>query len=181
MTSDLEGVKNNVPNFGETNIQFKMKSYPKDYLKYWRVVSYYIKAKYNLKQAELDLLLFLYSEKYFSRDRFDQYNKLLSWDKRRFEKLQSDKWIEVFRKRAGRHRAIYQLSLKATRLVEYIYQILNGEEIGTHRTNNPLFKRNVSTLDRFYRDMIIDMTEFTRQQRHHALELSCTDCHELSS
>lgn len=155
-----------------------MKSYPKDYLKYWRVVSYYVKVKYGLKQAELDALLFLYSEKYFGKDRFDHYNRILTWDTKRFSKLLSEKWIEVFRKRVGRHKTLYQLSLKSTRLVEHIYQILNGEEIGTHRTNNPLFKRNVSTLDKFYRDMIIEMTEFTRQQRRRALELSCTDCPE---
>ena len=43
----------------------------KDYLKYWRVVRYFIKAKYGLSQADLDILLFLYSEKYFSKDKFD--------------------------------------------------------------------------------------------------------------
>ena len=42
----------------------------KDYLKYWRVVRYFIKAKYNLSQADLDIILFLYSEKYFSKDDF---------------------------------------------------------------------------------------------------------------
>ncbi len=42
-----------------------------DYLKYWRVIRYFIKAKYNLTQADLDILFFLYSESYFSKDRFE--------------------------------------------------------------------------------------------------------------
>ena len=60
---------------------------PQDYLKYWRVVRYFIKAKYGLSQADLDVLLFLYSEKYFSKDKFSDFNELISWDKMRFEKL----------------------------------------------------------------------------------------------
>ena len=36
-----------------------------DYLKYWRVIRYFIKAKYGLSQAELDVILFLKSEGYY--------------------------------------------------------------------------------------------------------------------
>jgi hypothetical protein len=147
-----------------------MKNYPKDYLKYWRVVCYYFKARHNLKQAELDMILFLYSEKYFSRDRFSEYNKLLSWDKKRFERLMREGWIEVFRKRLRNKKAIYQLTLKATRMVESIYRKLNGEEIATGEQRNPLFRRNVSTIDYAYKNMIIEMNEFIRQQRHHVPE-----------
>lgn len=35
-----------------------------DYLKYWKVIRYFIKAKYKISTGELDMLLFLYSEKY---------------------------------------------------------------------------------------------------------------------
>ena len=68
-----------------------------DYLKYWRVVRYYIKSKHGLTQADLDVLLFLYSEKYFDKDKFQEFNELLSWDVKRFDKLLIEKWIEVFR------------------------------------------------------------------------------------
>ena len=61
-----------------------------DYLKYWRVVRYYVKAKYNLSQADLDILLFLYSESYFSRDKFAEFDSLLSWNETRFDKLLKD-------------------------------------------------------------------------------------------
>ena len=43
-----------------------------DYLKYWRVIRYYVKAKYNISTGELDMLLFLYSEDYFSKDKFKE-------------------------------------------------------------------------------------------------------------
>ena len=47
-----------------------------DYLKYWRVVRYFIKAKYKLTQEDLDMLLFLYSEKYFDKSKFKEFNNL---------------------------------------------------------------------------------------------------------
>ena len=64
-----------------------------NYLKYWRVVRYYIKRKYNLTTAELEVLLFLKTEGRFSRDDFDTFNEVVSWDKKRFEKLRQDGWI----------------------------------------------------------------------------------------
>lgn len=70
-----------------------------DYLKYWRVVRYYVKKKYNITQAELEMLLFLRSEKYFSKDNFDEFDELLSWNKNRFEKLRKEGWIDSFRER----------------------------------------------------------------------------------
>jgi len=51
-----------------------------DYLKYWRVIRHYAKRKYGVTTPELEMLLFLRSEKYFSKDDFDEYNELMSWD-----------------------------------------------------------------------------------------------------
>lgn len=138
----------------------------KDYLKYWRVIRYFVKAKYKLSQADLDVLLFLYSEKYFAKADFDNYNELLSWDKHRFDNLLRDKWIEVFRKRVGNHKTIYQLSYKSDRLIKSIYKKLEGEEIPTSVTGNPMFRHNVSYTDKVYRNMIKEMNKFIRQQRH---------------
>ena len=80
-----------------------------DYLKYWRVVRQFIKAKHKLSQADLDILLFLKSEEYFSKDKFKEFDNLISWEKNRFERLRQEGWIEVFRKRMGKRKALYQL------------------------------------------------------------------------
>ena len=95
-----------------------------DYLKYWKVIRYYAKSKYGLTTADLDMIMFLKSEKYFSKDDFDEFNELLSWDKNRFESLRERDWIEVFRKRSGKKKAIYQLSYKAVRVIGSIYKKL---------------------------------------------------------
>ena len=90
-----------------------------NYLKYWRVVRYWVKAKYGLTTGELDMMLFLYSEDYFSKDKFKEFDELLSWNVNRFDKLLRDKWIEVFRKRSGKQKALYQLSYKAKRVSKF--------------------------------------------------------------
>ena len=137
-----------------------------DYLKYWRVIRYFIKAKYGLTTSDLDILLFLQSEKYFSKDDFDEFNELISWYKNRFNTLLKDKWIEVFRKNTSKSKAIYQLSYKSTRVLVSLYKKLNGEEIPESPSSNPLFLKNVSYTDKVYRNYIKEMNSFIRQQRH---------------
>ena len=63
-----------------------MKLKVNDYLKFWRVIRYFYKIKYGLNQADLDMLLFLYSESYFSKDKFIEFDELLSWDEHRLLK-----------------------------------------------------------------------------------------------
>jgi hypothetical protein len=137
-----------------------------DYLKYWRVIRQYIKIKYNLTQSDLDILLFLKSETYFSKDKFLEFDEILSWDKQRFEKLRQQGWIEVFRGGKGRTKALYQLSFKSKRMLTSIYKKLNGEEIPTSPSQNKMFKRNTSYSDKVYRNMIIEMNRSIKQQRH---------------
>ena len=137
----------------------------RDYLKYWRVISYFIKAKYNLTQAQLDTLLFLKSEPYFSRDTFQEFNELLSWNQRRFDILLRDGWIEVFRKRMGKTKALYQLSYKSERLLKSLYDKLEGAEIPTSLSGNPLFHKNVPYTHKVYRKMIIEMNKKIRKDR----------------
>ncbi len=136
-----------------------------NYLKYWRVVRYWIKSKYGLTTGELDVLLFLYSEEYFSKDKFSEFDELLSWNVKRFDKLLRDKWIEVFRKRTGKNKALYQLSYKGKRVVNSIYKKLNGEEIPSSEYN-PIFLRNVSYTDKVYKNFIKEMNKSIKQQRH---------------
>lgn len=147
-----------------------MKSKANDYLKYWRVIRYFYKAKYGLNQADLDMLLFLYSESYFSKNKFIEFDELLSWDEDRFDRLLRDGWIVVFRKRMGHRKALYELSYKGTRLVTEIYKKLNGDEIPVSTSYNPMFQKNVSYSDKVYRNMIVQMNAAIRQQRHQTPE-----------
>jgi predicted ArsR family transcriptional regulator len=141
-----------------------------DYLKYWRPVKAYIKARYKLSSTDLDVLLFLHSEGYFSRDKFAEYSKILPWDKGRFERLKKEGWIVIFRKRVGRHKTLYQISHRGAGIVNDIYEKLNGALITERPNLNPLFKSKVSYAEKQYRDFIIKMNETTKQLQRLALE-----------
>jgi len=147
-----------------------MKSNTDDYLKYWRVIRQYMKVKYELSQSDLDVVLFLYSEKYFDKDKFAEFNTLLGWDRNRFESLKRRGWIEVFRQRMGARKAIYKLSTKANRVVQNIYRKLSGEEIPTSNSYNKMFLKNVSYTDKVYRNMIMEMNAVIKQRRHQTHE-----------
>ena len=99
-----------------------------DYLKYWKVIRQYVKIKYGLNQADLDMILFLYSEAYFNKDKFDEFTRLVGWDSKRFKRMLRDGWLESFRKTDPKthRRALYKLSFKAKHLVTLIYKYLSG-------------------------------------------------------
>ena len=141
-----------------------------DYLKYWRVIRYFVKSKYGLNTADLEMLLFLYSESYFSKDKFKEFDRLLSWDVNRFDRLRRDEWIVMFRKNSGKRKALYELSYKAKRMIDSVYKKLSGEEIPVGSDTNPMFARNVSYSDKRYRTMIEDMNNATRQSQHRSHE-----------
>lgn len=142
-----------------------MKSTPSDYLKFWRVIRYYMKAKHELSQADLDILLFLYSEGYFGKEKFDYFSELVSWDKDRFDSLLRRAWLERFRRRGTDGRALYCLSDKAKKVIRDIYRKLEGEEIPTSLSYNPMFLKNVSYNDKVYRNMILQMNAYYREQK----------------
>lgn len=142
-----------------------MKSKVNDCLKYWRVIRYFIKQKYGLTTADLDMLLFLYSEDIFSKDKFEEFDNLLSWDEDRFDRLLRDGWIEVFRRSPKKFKSLYSLSYKTNRVIGSIYKKLSGEEIPTSLSGNPMFAKNVKFSDKVYKKMILNMNAAIRQQR----------------
>lgn len=138
-----------------------MKSNIYDCLKYWRVIRQYAKARYNLSQSDLDMLLFLNSEGYFKKDRFVEFAQLVSWDKDRFGRLLRDGWIENVR--AGEWKGLYIVTFKTKRMVDSIYKKLAGEDIPMTAENNPMFKKKVDFSDKVYRNFIKKMNEDTKK------------------
>lgn len=135
-----------------------------DYLKYWRVIRQYTKVRYGLSQSDLDVLLFLNSEGYFSKSKFSEFAQLVSWDEQRFARLLRDGWIENFRERYNSRRALYSLSYKSRRMLDSIYKKLDGEEISEVPDNNPMFRKKVRFSDKVYRNMIKSMNKAIREK-----------------
>lgn len=138
-----------------------------DYLKYWRVIRQYIKTKYGLTQSDLDMLMFIYTEKYFSKARFDEFSRIVSWDADRFKRLKENGWIESFRKYDPRTntRAIYQISPDGKRVVQSIYRMLKGEEMPITPKYNPMFKSNAKYMSKVYRNSIRELNSYLKQQQ----------------
>ena len=136
-----------------------------NYLKYWRVVRYFINAKYGISQPDLEMLIFLYDEPYFTRAKFKEFDKVFSWDNDRFDRLVRNGCVEKVSVESKSRLGVYNLTYKAKRIITYAYSLLHGKEFPTMPDNNPVFKRNVSFTDKMYRQVMMQINEVQRQHR----------------
>jgi hypothetical protein len=152
--------------FYSTNvIKFnQMNLYPNDYLKYWRVIRRYMKVKHNIGQAELEIILFLYSEGKFPASRFNEFNETINWEPDRLSRMINEGWVERFRRRDGKMAGLYCITDKSRLIVLDIYRKLNGEEIPMTADNNPLFMKKVPYTHKVYKNMVISMNQFLRKK-----------------
>ena len=61
-------------------IKRQLRERQSNFLKYWRVVKYYVKRKYDLSSMELDMLLYLYDLPYFRKEDFNYYGNTILRD-----------------------------------------------------------------------------------------------------
>lgn len=129
-----------------------------NFLKYWRVVRYYIKRKYGITSSEHDLLLYFYDMPYFKKEDFVSFENVMSWDKRRFVALKRKGLIREFRRGGdGGKAALFELTPLAKSICLNTYKKLLGEEpISEIAQNNPVFKRETYS-DKVYSNMIKKM------------------------
>ena len=133
-----------------------------DYLKYWKVIEYWAKRKYNITTGDLELMLFLYSEHLFTKTKFEEYNELMSWNTNRFYDLIKRGWIHKWRPKKGNEAALYELTFQAKRMISNVYAKLNGEDIPENSVNNPVFKHDVKYRDKVYRNYMKKINQENR-------------------
>jgi hypothetical protein len=126
------------------------------FLKYWRVVRYYIKRKYGITPAELDMLLYLYDLPYFKKADFNFYNNSMSWDKKRFIEMKRKGLIREWERR-GNKASLFELTALGKSICRSTYKKLLGDEgISEVAHNNPVFKKQ-SFSDKMYSEIIKKM------------------------
>lgn len=130
------------------------KTRPDQMLKYWTPIKKYFLVRHKLTTEELELMLFLDSEEYFTKATFDEFNFLLRWDAERLEKLIYNKWIDVWRVRAPNQKGLYRMSVKGRRLVTELYKALQGEPISEHRFTLKMFQAGATTRNKAYASYI---------------------------
>jgi len=126
--------------------------------KYYRLVRKWACKTYGLKDADLELLIYLDCKSRFTRNNFIDGSYTMSWDKNRWERLRRKGWIEVWRhrNRTTIKYSIYKTSFKSSQLISRIYRILLGEEdIPTSERN--VFYNNKSYTDKVFNKSIDDM------------------------
>jgi DNA-binding MarR family transcriptional regulator len=137
----------------------------KNYLKYYRVIEKFFKVKYKIGEPELDIIIFLYDEPPFGGEKIKEYGALLKWNNNRVNDLMRDGWIVSYRGRNKRSRKmIYKLSYKSIKMVEDIYNYMDGKEIPIGSKDNPMFRRNVGYSDKVYKTMILKMNAATKRK-----------------
>ena len=129
-----------------------------NFLKYWRIVRYYICKRYEISLSELELLLYFYDENVFTRSQFNEYCSILAWNNRRFSELIEKDLIRKWREGKGTVSHLYELTTKGKRICNLTYKKLAGEDINEDPNKNKIMKGESYT-DKVYRNMIRKMNE----------------------
>tara|TARA_B110000483_G_C17792391_1_gene388025 strand:+ start:119 stop:559 length:441 start_codon:yes stop_codon:yes gene_type:complete len=126
--------------------------------KYYRLVRRWACKTYDLKDADLELLVYLDCKDLFTRNDFIDGVYTYSWDKNRWERLRRNGWIDVFkeRNRTSSKYAVYKVSSKGKRLINRIYRILLAEEDLPIATTSVFYKNKTYT-DKVFNKAIDDM------------------------
>ena len=133
-------------------------------LKYYRLIRKWACKTYNLKDADLELLIYLDCKNRFTRNDFIDGQYTYSWDKDRWERLRRDGWIEVWRhrNRTTIKYSIFQTSQKCKRLISRMYRIMLGQE-DLPTSERSVFYKNKTYTDKVYNKAIDDMIKDTER------------------
>jgi hypothetical protein len=131
---------------GSKLIKRQLRERQNNYLKYWRIVKYYIKRKYDISSMEED---------------FNYYGNTMSWDKKRFYEMVKKDLIKEWRpggEKYGRAK-LWELSHKGKTICSLTYKKLNQEEpISEEPRSNPIFKKE-NYMDKVYKNVIKGMNK----------------------
>ena len=99
-------------------------------LKHYRIIRKWACKTYSIKEADLELLIYLEAIDLFTKDDFKKGTYSYSWDNRRWNRLLKEGWIKVWRERnrTTQKYNIYKVSIKCKQLIARMYRIMLGEE-----------------------------------------------------
>ena len=127
-------------------------------LKYYRLIRKWACKTYGLKDADLELLVYLDCKSRFTRNEFISGAYTYSWDKNRWERLRKAGWIDVWRhrNRTTIKYSIYKTSFKCSQLISRIYRIMLAQE-DLPTSERSVFYKNKSYSDKVFNKAIDDM------------------------
>ena len=113
-------------------------------LKHYRIIRKWASKNNDLREADLELLIYLDCIDLFTKKDFELGVYSYSWDNRRWSRLIKGDWIKVWRtrNRTTQKYNIYKVSFKGKQLISRIYRIMLGEEdLPTSPRRNSIIKR----------------------------------------
>ena len=113
-------------------------------LKHYRIIRKWACKTCDIKDADLELLIYLEAIEHFTKQDFKTGTYSYSWDNRRWNKLLKEGWIVVWRQRnrTTQKYNIYKVSFKCKQLISRMYRIMLGEEdIPTAERSNIIMKK----------------------------------------
>lgn len=127
-------------------------------LKYYRLIRRWACKTYNLKDADLELLIYFDCVGLFTRDDYIKGTYTYSWDKKRWERLRRNGWIDVYaeRNQTTIKYNVFKVSTKCKHLITRIYKIMLGED-DLPMSERSVFFKNKSYTDKVYNKAIDDM------------------------
>ena len=126
--------------------------------KYYRIIRKWACKTYDIKEADLELLIYLDCKNRFTIKDFKDGTYTYSWDKHRWERLRKNGWIDVWRNRNRTtiKYSIYCVSFKTKQLINRVYRILLGlEDVPISEKN--VFYKNKSYTDKVFNKALDDM------------------------
>tara|TARA_R110000764_G_scaffold235506_1_gene330101 strand:- start:307 stop:750 length:444 start_codon:yes stop_codon:yes gene_type:complete len=117
-------------------------------LKHYRIIRKWACRNNDLNDADLELLIYLDCVDLFTKKDFMDGSYSYSWDKRRWDRLLKEEWVQVWRKRnrTTQKYHIYKVSFKCKQLIQRMYRIMLGhEDIPTSTKRNSIMKGNTYT------------------------------------
>lgn len=132
-----------------------------DFLKHWRVIRYWAQKRHGVSIHRLELLLHLYSERWFTKVYAEQKSMLAGpWNERSFKSLINDGWIVKFREYTAKEKTLYRLSHKAKKMCASVYnKLIMKEKIPVTARRNPMFKATANSTDKIFRHAVRDFNE----------------------
>ena len=114
-------------------------------LKHYRIIRKWASRNNSLKEADLEILIYLDCLDLFTKKDFELGVYSYSWDNRRWSRLIKNDWVVVWRNRnrTTQKYNIYKVSFKGKQLISKIYRIMLGkEEIPVSERRNSIIKGN---------------------------------------
>jgi len=126
--------------------------------KYYRLVRKWACKTYDILDADLELLIYLDCKDRFTRNDFIEGTYTYAWDKKRWDRLRQQGWIDTWRhrNRTTIKYSVFKVSAKGKRLITRMYSIMLGEEDIPVGTTSKFYK-NKSYTDKVYNKAIDDM------------------------